>query len=1011
MNEPRQDRSESGKPPRGTRVHRSRIWLWVLGTIVVILALLVLFVPVILSSGSFTRWVQARINASTGGQARIGNLSVGWLKGVRIGDFHFRGPNDWTQVDVERIIAQPSYGSLLSGTLALNRVVLDQPRVALDMRERPRAEGGPVDVNQIERLGDVVVRDGAVRLTDTAGKTVQLADLNSHLNIRPRGQRSTFQASMALPAAAPGAGPGRIQVTGAATPNPRTGWSLRGTSGNVTVEVNDLNLGSVAPFLELAGLQVQAGGQISGNVAGALQNGQLENLNAKIVGQNINVTGPALQGDRLQTSRLNVTAHLAQSANAINVSQLNVQTDWAQVSATGTLPETPESLNKLLESGEAYDVKGQFDVNLAALLTQMPNTFAVQPGTQITSGRATGNVNTTTENGRAVLVAQAQVTDLAGVSNNRQVRLSGPVQTSLRLSTGPQGAQLDNLDVTAPFAKLTASGNFKQINYQGQADLAALQSNLGPFVNLGKYNLAGQVASKGQVSLGDEVTGLAGTLSAQKLVVAADGNSVTEPQANVDFRVGLNQQEQTLAINTLTANVSFGTLSIQNAVVPTGQKSPASLRLPVQARNVNLSKLEPYAALVGSPLPVTLQGIAQSEVTVTSQADTYHVVSSATRIQDFRMTAPEKETFAQPQVTATFDVYLNTADKTINVAQLQVDSPQFKITKSSYRQTTQGNEATRQGALAAQFDWAAVGPLVSAFLPSPLTVAGQRQVSLNFTSTYPVNQSNGFPAHLNGQASFGFDKADYLGFNFGPTDVDIRAENGLLSIRPISTTVNNGKLNLTATADLRQTPIVLRTPAAVHLAQNVQINAQTTDQLLKYVNPIFANAVNVSGIANFDVQSLAIPLAANYRTGAELTGTIWINQLTLGGSNLLNQIFTATGGSLRGQILTVQPTRLVLDKGVVHYDDMQIDIGDNPLNFRGSIGLNKVLDMTIVLPYTIEGRTVRVGQPQTGERIAIPLTGTLDKPELNLQKFLQLQLQGQLQGQIQKGLEELFKKR
>jgi hypothetical protein len=63
--------------------------------------------------------------------------------------------------------------------------------------------------------------------------------------------------------------------------------------------------------------------------------------------------------------------------------------------------------------------------------------------------------------------------------------------------------------------------------------------------------------------------------------------------------------------------------------------------------------------------------------------------------------------------------------------------------------------------------------------------------------------------------------------------------------------------------------------------------------------------------------------------------------------------------------------------------------------------------MTIVLPYTLEGRLVRVGQVQDADRIAVPLTGTLSKPQLNLQKLVELQLKGQ----IQRGLEELFKKR
>jgi hypothetical protein len=59
--------------------------------------------------------------------------------------------------------------------------------------------------------------------------------------------------------------------------------------------------------------------------------------------------------------------------------------------------------------------------------------------------------------------------------NDQKVALSGPVQTALQLSTGKQGAQIDSLTVTAPFAKINASGTLKQVNYQGQADLAALK--------------------------------------------------------------------------------------------------------------------------------------------------------------------------------------------------------------------------------------------------------------------------------------------------------------------------------------------------------------------------------------------------------------------------------------------------------------------------------------------------------------------------------------------------------
>jgi hypothetical protein len=114
------------------------------------------------------------------------------------------------------------------------------------------------------------------------------------------------------------------------------------------------------------------------------------------------------------------------------------------------------------------------------------------------------------------------------------------------------------------------------------------------------------------------------------------------------------------------------------------------------------------------------------------------------------------------------------------------------------------------------------------------------------------------------------------------------------------------------------------------------------------------------------------------------------------------------GESVRGQTLTIRPTKIALQNGVVRYDNMQVDVGDNPVNFSGAIGPNGILDMTIVLPYTIEGRTVRVGEEgQVSQRIALPLTGTVDKPELNLKKLPE----AMLKEQIFKGLEDILRRR
>ncbi|UCF42994.1 MAG: hypothetical protein JSV99_10475, partial [Planctomycetota bacterium] len=56
-------------------------------------------------------------------------------------------------------------------------------------------------------------------------------------------------------------------------------------------------------------------------------------------------------------------------------------------------------------------------------------------------------------------------------------------------------------------------------------------------------------------------------------------------------------------------------------------------------------------------------------------------------------------------------------------------------------------------------------------------------------------------AGLNAKGRLGFERAEYMGFDFGRTEVDVQTQNGLLTIAPFSTVVNNGQLNFAGQAD------------------------------------------------------------------------------------------------------------------------------------------------------------------------------------------------------------------
>ena len=89
---------------------------------------------------------------------------------------------------------------------------------------------------------------------------------------------------------------------------------------------------------------------------------------------------------------------------------------------------------------------------------------------------------------------------------------------------------------------------------------------------------------------------------------------------------------------------------------------------------------------------------------------------------------------------------------------------------------------------------------------------------------------------------------------------------------------------------------------------------------------------------------------------------------------------------MKGQNITLHPTRFVLQNGFLRYDDMQIDVDDKPINFRGVIGVeDRSLDMTVTLPYSLKSGP-------SSSRISLPLRGTIDKPEIDLGKLLEGQV-------------------
>jgi hypothetical protein len=1002
------------KPKSGKKT--KKILLLLIFTLLVLVILAFLVIPALISSEKGKKLILAKINRNLDGKADFGTLSVSWTKGIKATDITFNDTEGLTSLTVKQIAAKLHYASLLTGSLSFGQTVIDQPRIEIKLKpqtpnglqafQKPSEQTGqPAALALPIKKIDLTINDGNFKVTDRTTQTTELANIDSSLKLRPPPQQTVFALNMYV---LDEGKESKIAANGNIKPENKRQWTLGKTSGELAVQIDELNLESLAPLIALAGAEINAKGVVSANVKSKIESGRIQSAAGNISGQNLVITGDALKGDRLQSSQLQISAKLNRQQQMMNIENLQLSTDWLTADAQGLAPATFDSLEEFLKSDS--DLTARFELDLAQLLSQMPRTFGVKQDVNVTSGRLTADIRTLKEQKKRKITADAKLDRLAATLGTRALVLSQPLGAQIQISSEDGRLNYDRLNFSSSFASFDGSGTNQLLEYTAELDLEKLQNEIGQFANLGQCRMAGRVREQGKLNIEEDKITADGAATIQNLrLTSPEGLTASEKMAQIDFSTSFQAKQKLVTLTSVKTSAEFGRIDIDNSLISWARDAKEPLRLDASA-DVDLAKLYPFATIFASlPADMKLEGSAKSNLNLTSKNNTYKITTDSTSIKNLKLTSPGKEPFSQESVDVTFHVELNPIAKIINVKEFKLTSPQIKIHKTRISQTTQNGKTKLQGLLDCEYDWAAVSSLTSAFLPQDLKLYGKRTDTIIFTSEYLSAHPEKLLENLNSQAKIGLEKAQYMGLDVGPTELDVQIQNGRMQIAPFSTTVNNGKLNFNASADFKQKPAMFNTAGPVQIAENIQINDQTTKKLLIYLNPIFANAVNVSGILNFNCEKLAIPLASQQKNKIEALGTVSIEQLKLQASDLLGQILSAIGANQPVQGMTIRPTKFTVQDGHLRYDDMQMDIGDNPVNFKGDIDIEKKsLDMRILLPYTAGGRTARTDGQTDQQRIALSLTGPLDKPEIDFGRLLEEQLKQQLEKKLRESLQDLF---
>ena len=674
----------------------------------------------------------------------------------------------------------------------------------------------------------------------------------------------------------------------------------------------------------------------------------------------------------------------------------------SQVTAQGSLTR-PRGKKKWTLAGTT----GDFKVSVGKLdLSTLTPLFGLMGKDIQAGGQLNADADVRIEKGKFQRVmAKAELRDFKRIVAGKETVLEQPVIIDADVSSTDGAISIKRLDFESSFCNVRCKGTGNVVDYDATAELKGLQDFAGQIVDFGEYRFLGSVASTGKVTFDENRVKLTGRGLAENLVIGK-GNLVTEATtANLGFDIDRDNEKNITKIASAKILADLGRIEIVDSVIPGDMKQgPVSLGL---SADVDLKKLQPFVALaIDLPEGVIFAGRLVSEAAIDGKDGTFHIKTDRTNVRKLLITSPNQEPFKQETVKLIGDIVADTKQKEITINDLLLEGAQgqslIKVMKGKFDQSEQGQKTNVTGQFQAEYDLAAVSAIASPYLPAGLAMEGIRSSELIFDSQYPTGTDQ-LLANINGETNIGFDKARYMGLNFSKADLKLHADKGLLALELPAATVNEGKITFAGNVNFKEKAMTLRMAKPAQLAENVKINDEMTQRLLMYINPIFADQAGVTGIANFHCEKMSIPLGGStFKDDLQITGTIEISDVILKPRGLIGQIFQDPG---RVEIL---PTRFVVDKGFVNYEDMPVHVGKYPLNFSGRIGLDKSLDMTVTLPLTVAFKTAKIGA-DSDVRIPVPIGGTLDEPTVDLSRLMEEAGKKILEEELRKGLDRIFR--
>ena len=215
-----------------------------------------------------------------------------------------------------------------------------------------------------------------------------------------------------------------------------------------------------------------------------------------------------------------------------------------------------------------------------------------------------------------------------------------------------------------------------------------------------------------------------------------------------------------------------------------------------------------------------------------------------------------------------------------------------------------------------------------------------------------------------------------------------------------------GHVNVGGSIDLSQETPRLVIARRLQVLDGIPLEGQQVQDYLRYASPVLAASISAKGNLSLALDRLVVPLGDDPReanlpeekrtpiaTRVAAAGAYRIDDFQTELIGPLGKMLKAAGGPAQTVVQPFGPVKVVMERGLLQITehDLQYAAGVT-LRFGGTIGVDKRMNVIIGVPLTPEllarYKVSATAMPYLKDIvIAVPLTGTIDKPRLDTNAF------------------------